>query len=85
MRIRFITGNPNKFAEARTVMPDIEMLDMDLPELQEIDPQEIIRAKLDEAVRRLVPRHGGGLVVEDTSLFLRCLGGLRGPLIKWFL
>lgn len=81
MTVRFITGNANKFAEARTIVPDLEMLDLDLPELQEIDPHEIIRAKLSEAVRR----HGGGLVVEDTSLYLRCLGGLPGPLIKWFL
>lgn len=27
----------------------------------------------------------GEFIVEDTSLYFDCLGGLPGPLIKWFL
>ncbi|MEY4745108.1 MAG: hypothetical protein RL272_1053 [Candidatus Parcubacteria bacterium] len=82
MAISFITGNAGKFAEARAIIPDLEMLEMDLPEIQEIDARAIIAAKLAEAVRRA---HGREIVVEDTSLSMRCLGGLPGPLIKWFL
>ncbi|XLQ20222.1 MAG: non-canonical purine NTP pyrophosphatase [Candidatus Moraniibacteriota bacterium] len=80
MEIQFITGNINKFKEAQTIIPELVQLDIDLPEIQEIDAQEVIKAKLIEAQRH----HGGKLIVEDTSLYLDCLNGLPGPLIKWF-
>lgn len=81
MRIYFITGNKNKFAEASAIVPELEQLDIDLPEIQHIDPQEVIKAKIEEAHKR----HSGRFIVEDTSLTLDCLNGLPGPLIKWFL
>lgn len=63
------------------VLPDVEQLDIDLPEIQEIDAKEIIRKKLLEALNHAK----GEFIVEDTSLYLDCLKGLPGPLIKWFL
>jgi len=80
MEIQFITGNANKFKEAQKIIPGLEQLDIDLPEIQEIDAHEVIKAKLVEAQKH----HGGVFVVEDTSLYLDCLNGLPGPLIKWF-
>jgi non-canonical purine NTP pyrophosphatase (RdgB/HAM1 family) len=76
----FLTGNVNKFNEAKTILPEIEQLNIDLPEIQEIDPHKIIREKLITASAH----HDGAFVVEDTSLEMECLGGLPGPLIKWF-
>ena len=81
MALYFITGNKNKFAEAKGIVPELEQLEIDLPEIQQIDPRLVIEAKLLEARKR----HDGALVVEDTSLSLDCLNGLPGPLIKWFL
>lgn len=78
--IYFITGNQNKFSEAKSIIPELEQLDIDLPEIQEIDSEEIIREKLVFASSH----HTGDFVVEDTSLALNCLNGLPGPLIKWF-
>jgi inosine/xanthosine triphosphate pyrophosphatase family protein len=80
MKIQFITGNKNKFAEAQKIISNLEQLDVDLPEIQEIDAKKVIEAKLQEA-RNLFE---GEFVVEDTSLYLDCLNGLPGPLIKWF-
>ncbi|MCF7834569.1 non-canonical purine NTP pyrophosphatase [Candidatus Gracilibacteria bacterium] len=77
----FITGNKNKFSEVKAIIKDIEQLNIDLPELQEIDPYKIIEAKLIEARKH----HDGEFIVEDTSLYMDCLNGLPGPLIKWFL
>ena len=54
---------------------------MDLPEIQEIDPKKVIEAKLYEALKN----HRGEFIVEDTSLEFKCLNGLPGTLIKWFL
>jgi len=79
--IYFITGNQNKFNEVKLILPDIEQMDIDLPEIQEIDAKEIIRNKLLEALNHIE----GEFIVEDTSLYFDCLKGLPGPLIKWFL
>ena len=81
MSIYFITGNKNKFEEARKIVPDLEQLDIDLAEIQSNDPVDVIKAKLKEAFNHCK----GEFVVEDTSLCLNCLGGLPGPLTKWFL
>jgi len=81
MGLHFITGNKNKFSEARAILGDIEQLEIDLPEIQSVDAHEIIRAKLLEAIHH----HDGEFIIEDTSLYFDCLNGLPGPLIKWFL
>jgi len=81
--IYFITGSKHKLAEAKAILGEdkVEGLDIDLPEIQETDPHKIIAEKLEEARKH----HGGEFIVEDSSLCLDALGGLPGPLIKWFL
>lgn len=81
MSLCFITGSDGKFAEFKAHLPQLRHLRMDLPEIQSLDPKEIIRAKVNEARRN----HSDDLLVEDTSLYMSCLNGLPGPLIKWFL
>ncbi len=81
MKTFFITGNKKKFDEMKTVLPFLEQLDIDLPEIQEIDPHVIVRNKLREALNH----KEGEFIIEDTSVYLDCLNGLPGPLIKWFL
>jgi len=80
-KLYFITGNSGKLNEAKNVMSNLEQIDLDLPEIQEIDARRIIEAKLDEALKH----NDGEFIVEDTSVYIDCLGGLPGPLIKWFL
>lgn len=80
-KLYFITGNKNKFAEVKAIIPEVEQLEIDLEEIQETDAQKIIQAKLREALKH----HKGSFIIEDTSLYLDCLGGLPGPLIKWFM
>lgn len=77
----FITGNKGKFEDAKATIPKLEQLDIDLPEIQAVDPHVIVKAKLLEALQH----KKGEFVVEDTSLYLECLPGLPGPLIKWFI
>jgi len=81
MQLYFITGNKSKFDEVKSILGNVEQLDIDLPEIQDIDAKNIIRAKLFEALQH----REGEFIVEDTSLYLDCLKGLPGPLIKWFL
>ncbi|MEK7541483.1 MAG: non-canonical purine NTP pyrophosphatase [Patescibacteria group bacterium] len=79
--IFFITGNKGKFDEAKLIVPEIEQLDIDLPEIQESDAKRIIQAKLIAARTH----QNGEFIVEDTGLYLDCLNGFPGPLIKWLL
>jgi len=81
MSLFFITGNEGKFAEAKSILGGLKQLDIDLPEIQHIDARLILKAKLLEATKL----HEGSFIVEDVSLYLDCLNGLPGPLIKWFL
>lgn len=80
--IYFITGNKNKLSEAKSILGEnkVQGLNLELSEIQDIDPHKIIKTKLSEA-RKL---HPGPFFVEDTSLCLEALNGLPGPLIKWF-
>ena len=77
----FITGNKEKFEEVKLVLPEIEQLDIGLPEIQALDAKEIIKAKLLAAF----DHHHGEFFVEDTGLYLDCLHGFPGPLIKWLM
>ena len=77
----FITGSKNKFAEVKEILPEVEQLERDLPEIQELDAHKIIAAKLFEARTH----HGNTFMVEDTSLYFDAMNGLPGPLIKWFM
>ena len=80
MALYFVTGNKNKFAEVQAFIPEIEQSDLDLVEIQSLDTQKIITEKLKEATSE----HEGNFFVEDTSLYIECLNGFPGPLVKWF-
>jgi inosine/xanthosine triphosphate pyrophosphatase family protein len=95
--IYFVTSNKGKFSEAQKIVPELEMLEMDLPEEQEVDQQKIIEKKLAfvadylcsaQGRKRIERESGEGsveFIVEDTGFYIDCLPGLPGPLIKWFL
>jgi non-canonical purine NTP pyrophosphatase (RdgB/HAM1 family) len=77
-----VTGNPGKIAEARLAIGEhLEAVEVDLPEIQSLDYLEVLRAKADEAWRRV----GRPLVVEEAGLDLVALNGFPGPLVKWML
>lgn len=88
--IAFVTGNPDKLAEARRLWAEegeatsgvtFEGVPLDLPEIQSLDLREVLRGKGEEAWRRL----GRPLVVEETGFEIDALGGFPGPLVKWML
>lgn len=77
----FLTSNQDKLREVRALLPHVQGIELDLPEIQELDVQKILATKLAEAQKY----HPGPLMVEDTSLFLEAMNGLPGPLVRWFL
>ena len=82
MPFTLVTGNANKLREAERILGvDLRSEAVDLPEIQSLDLEEVLREKGEEAWRRL----GRPVVVEETGLELDAFGGFPGPLIKWML
>ncbi len=78
----FVTSNLDKLREAEEVLGvKLDHHALDLPEVQSLDIEEVVRAKARSAVDRL----GMPVLVEDTSLELAGMGGFPGPLIRWLL
>ncbi|TMS20731.1 Inosine triphosphate pyrophosphatase [Larimichthys crocea] len=81
----FVTGNAKKLEEVIQILGDkfphkLVSRKIDLPEYQG-EPDEISIHKCKEAARQV----DGPVIVEDTCLCFKALGGLPGPYIKWFL
>ena len=77
----FITGNQNKADYlARQLGIVIRHQNVDLDELQSLDPHEIVTHKLQQAYSIVK----APVLVEDVSLVFTALGKLPGPYIKWF-
>ncbi|MEI8337542.1 MAG: non-canonical purine NTP pyrophosphatase [bacterium] len=79
--INFITSNKNKFDEAKKIVPQLELLSLDLNEIQEMDSKKVIEHKIAEAFKL----HPGPFIVEDSGIRFFALNGFPGPLAKWFL
>ena len=60
---------------------DVEHKKVELDEIQSLDLKKIVEHKVRQAYEIVK----GPVLVEDVSLRLDALGGLPGPLIKWFL
>jgi inosine triphosphate pyrophosphatase len=82
MIVYFVTGNAKKIQEASAILPGIQQIEIDLPEIQSLDPEEIIREKLLVAHKKEPNKH---LIVEDVSYSVAGLQGLPGTFVKWFM
>lgn len=80
--ITFITGNQAKVEWLqRHIKTPVSHQKLDIPEIQSLELEEVVRNKAEEAFKQLQ----SPLLVEDTSLKFNTLGKLPGPLVKWFL
>lgn len=78
----FVTSNLDKLREAEAVLRHkLDHQALDLPEIQSLDLEQVVRAKAAAAWERLQRP----VLVEDTALELVGLGGFPGPLIRWML
>lgn len=80
-----ITGNQGKFKEIKQFLDaasiEIKQVDIDLDEIQDIDPITVIEHKVQEALK-----HGyTNFILDDSALYINGLNNLPGPLLKWFL
>ncbi len=81
-KVVFVTQNTHKLSDAQKLLPEfeIEHVDFEVPEIQSLDPKEIVEHKL----RYAYDHSKKPCFVMDASLFLDCLNGFPGPFIKWW-
>lgn len=78
----FVTGNLHKvYWVEKFLGHKLEHHQLDLDEVQDLDPTKVLEHKAKEAYRILQKP----VLVEDTSLVFHALGRLPGPYIKQFL
>jgi non-canonical purine NTP pyrophosphatase (RdgB/HAM1 family) len=80
-----VTGNPGKLAEARRLAGrELESIDLDLPEIQSLDFEEVLAEKARAAFAH--PEVAGRpVIVEEAGLELAAMNGFPGPLVRWML
>ena len=92
LKITFVTGNEMKAREMNMILNDhgatkgpctdtslvkLRLLDVDLPEIQEVSTHAIAKNKAIQAAQLA----NGPCVVDDTSLEFEALGGMPGEIV----
>jgi non-canonical purine NTP pyrophosphatase (RdgB/HAM1 family) len=75
----FVTGRPEKVEEAARLGFAVAPLPLELPELQAVDPGDVVEEKARAAYARL----SRPVIVEDSGLEIAAWGGFPGALVKW--
>ncbi len=82
MEIYFVTSNQNKLKEAQNILKkEIKSIDLDIPEIQAIYVEEVIKDKALKAYERVKKP----VLVEDTGLYIKSWNDFPGALIHWLL
>ncbi|MDE1824903.1 MAG: non-canonical purine NTP pyrophosphatase [Candidatus Micrarchaeota archaeon] len=80
MEFIFVTSNPNKLKEAQRILKrKLRHSDLDLQEVQSMSCKEVALDKAKAAYSRLHQP----VLIEDTGLYINCLNGFPGALVKW--
>ncbi len=81
MDIYFVTGNKDKLREAGQILGiEPKSIKLDLDEIQGLNSDKIAEHKAKQAWEQVKKP----LVIWDQSVYIDCLNGFPGPLIKWF-
>ncbi len=75
MTLAFVTGNPGKADEARSILGDVERVELDYTEVQSDSLEEIARRGVEECYEELEKP----CFVDDSGLFVNCFSGFPGP------
>lgn len=83
MQFVFVTGSAKKVTEVeRIVHIKLEHRQLDLPEVQAVDIEDVVSYKAKFAYTMLNKKP---VMIEDTGLYIEAWNGLPGALIRWFL
>jgi len=79
--IFMVTHNMGKFKEAKSFIPNLKLIKLDLPEIQSNIHREIVKEKIFSALNYIDAK----IFVEDVALYCDGLNGLPGPLHRFYL
>jgi XTP/dITP diphosphohydrolase len=83
IRAIFVTTNEHKRREVQQILGvALEGADLNLPEIQAIDPAEVVLEKA-RVAREALGDTGLPVLVEDSGLLVNAWGGFPGALTKW--
>jgi XTP/dITP diphosphohydrolase len=83
MEAIFVTTNEHKRREVQEILGvELWSADLDLPEIQAIDPAEVAAEKA-SAARKALGDPDLPVLVEDSGLMVDAWGGFPGALTKW--
>ncbi len=83
--LHFVSSNAEKYHEICAALEGcwtVERVDLDIPEVQTLNPAEVAAAKARAAYAQI---RNGLVLVEDTGLEIAAWNGYPGALIKWVL
>lgn len=84
-RIVFVTGNEHKRREVREILGvELEAADLDVPEIQGVDPAGVAAAKA-LAAREALGSPEAYVLAEDSGVMVEAWNGFPGALTKWLL
>ncbi len=81
--LTYVTSNDGKFEAAQSVLPGLERLKVDVPEIQTLDMHELVREKLKAVVSMVPDADKRILIVEDAGLIFEGMKDFPGPMLKW--
>jgi XTP/dITP diphosphohydrolase len=85
MKPIFVTSNENKLREAAEILGmDLHRADVDVPEIQSLDFEEVAAAKALAACEAL-GNPSYPVIVDDSGLAVAAWGGFPGPLTRWLM
>src|SRR5215210_9440710 len=85
MKAIFVTTNEHKRREVQEILGfELERADLDLPEIQAIDPAEVAEEKA-RAAREALDEPELPIIVEDSGLMVDAWDGFPGALTKWLM
>jgi XTP/dITP diphosphohydrolase len=85
MKAIFVTTNEHKRREVQEILGfELERTDLDLPEIQAIEPAEVAIEKA-RAAQEALGRPGLPVLVEDSGLMVDAWHGFPGALTKWLM
>ena len=72
--LKIITHNHNKYEEMKKIIPDLEMVNLEYPEVQTDTLEEVI----DFALTYLANEIEGNFIIDDSGLFIEALNDFPG-------
>jgi len=85
MKAIFVTTNEHKRREVQEILGvELEGADLDLPEIQALDPAEVAVEKA-RAARKTLGNPDLPILVEDSGLMVDAWDGFPGALTKWLM